>query len=48
MEGRERPSHRLVSKDELLGSLDDMRRAVAADDSFEGSLEYLMPGRSAS
>ena len=44
MEGRERPPHRLVSKDELLGILDDMRRAVAADDSFEGSLEYLMPG----
>ena len=32
-----------MTKDELLAVLDDMRAAVATDDSFEGSLEYLMP-----
>lgn len=32
-----------VSKDTLLALLDDIRHHVEADDSFEGSLEYLMP-----
>jgi hypothetical protein len=32
------------SLDELLEILDDMRAHVAAGDSFEGSVEYLMPG----
>lgn len=30
------------TKDELLAILDDMRGVVAADDSFEGSIEYLL------
>ena len=32
-----------MSKDELLAVLDDIRAVVAADDSFEGSIEYLIP-----
>jgi hypothetical protein len=32
-----------MSKDQLLAVLDDIRAHVAANDSFEGSLEYLMP-----
>jgi len=32
-----------VSKDTLLALLDDIRHHVERDDSFEGSLEYLMP-----
>jgi hypothetical protein len=35
--------HVAKSKDELLEILDDIRAVVAADDSFEGSIEYLMP-----
>jgi hypothetical protein len=31
------------TKDELLAILDDIRESVANDDSFEGSIEYLMP-----
>jgi hypothetical protein len=34
-----------MCRDELLAVLDDIREGVAADDSFEGSVEYLMPGR---
>ena len=36
--------HKPMTKDELLAVLDDMRAAVATSDSFEGSIEYLMPG----
>jgi len=36
--------HKPMSKDELLAVLDDMRAAVARNESFEGSIEYLMPG----
>jgi hypothetical protein len=32
-----------VSKETLLALLDDIRHHVEHDDSFEGSLEYLMP-----
>jgi hypothetical protein len=32
-----------VTKDELLSLLDDMRRHIEADDSFEGSIEYGFP-----
>lgn len=32
-----------MSKDQLLAVLDDIRAHVAANDSFEGSIEYLMP-----
>ena len=32
-----------VSKQELLDVLDDIRARVEAGDSYEGSLEYLMP-----
>jgi hypothetical protein len=32
------------TKAELLHTLDDIRASVAADDSFEGFIEYLMPG----
>ena len=31
------------TRDELLAILDDMRAVVAADDSMEGSIEYLIP-----
>lgn len=36
--------HVIKTKAELLAILDDIRAAVAGDDSFEGSIEYLMPG----
>jgi hypothetical protein len=32
-----------MTKDELLAVLDDMRERVAAGDSFEGFLNYLIP-----
>lgn len=32
-----------ATKEELLGILDDMRARVESGDSFEGSVEYLMP-----
>jgi hypothetical protein len=33
----------IVTKAYLLAILDDIRAHVAADDSFEGSLQYLIP-----
>lgn len=33
-----------MSYGELMATLEDMRKHVAAGDSFEGSIEYLMPG----
>lgn len=36
--------HVPMTTDGLLAVLDDMRRRVAEGDSFEGSIEYLMPG----
>ena len=36
--------HKPTSQEQLLELLDDIRERVAAGDSFEGSLEYLMPG----
>lgn len=32
-----------MSKDQLLAVLDDIRARVAADDSWEGSLQYSIP-----
>jgi hypothetical protein len=32
-----------VTRDQLLDVIDDMRKRVAAGDSYEGSLEYLLP-----
>lgn len=37
-------THVSMTKDQLLAVLDDIRAGVAAGDSFEGSIEYLMPG----
>lgn len=36
--------HLPMDAEQLLAVLDDMRARVAAGDSFEGSIEYLMPG----
>lgn len=36
--------HVVQTKAELLAILDDIRTSVERDDSFEGSIEYLMPG----
>jgi hypothetical protein len=35
--------HVVKTKAELLAILDDIRQCVQVDDSFEGSIEYLMP-----
>lgn len=37
-------AHLPMSQTDLLAVLDDIRQSVAAGDSFEGSIEYLMPG----
>lgn len=36
-------THVAMSKEQLLAILDDIRARVAEGDSFEGSIEYLMP-----
>jgi hypothetical protein len=35
--------HKATDKATLLAIIDDIRASIAADDSFEGSIEYLMP-----
>lgn len=34
---------RIITHDELLGILDDIRLRVATGDSFEGSIEWMIP-----
>lgn len=41
--GPEAPWYELVSEAQLIAILDHIRGSIAAGDSFEGSIEYLMP-----